>query len=299
MEVVGVGALNVDKLFFVERIASGGEEVEVKSWTQAPGGSAANTIVGLSRLGIETGFIGNVGTDQEGEYILDDLKKEGVDITGIRRVEGSTGMILGLVDAKGERALYAFPGVNDLLQITSESLNYARKAKMLHFSSFVGERSYRAQIALLDELSDIEISFAPGELYVRKKIKPLELIISRSSVIFLNKEEAEMLTDKSYERAADELLGMGAEVIVVTLGEGGCYVASSQTSHIIEAYKTKVVDTTGAGDAFAAGFLYGLLRGKSLPECGRLGNWVAARCISKAGARAGLPYRDELASFLG
>jgi ribokinase len=108
-----------------------------------------------------------------------------------------------------------------------------------------------------------------------------------------------MLTDKSYERAADELLGMGAEVIVVTLGEGGCYVASSQTSHIIEAYKTKVVDTTGAGDAFAAGFLYGLLRGKSLPECGRLGNWVAARCISKAGARAGLPYRDELASFLG
>jgi ribokinase len=78
------------------------------------------------------------------------------------------------------------------------------------------------------------------------------------------------------------------------LGNKGCYVTDGKESHSIEAFKVKVVDTTGAGDAFCAGFLYGLISDKSLYECGKLGNFVASRCIMKMGARPGLPTIEDL-----
>jgi ribokinase len=78
------------------------------------------------------------------------------------------------------------------------------------------------------------------------------------------------------------------------LGDKGCYVTDGNESHIVEPFKVKAVDTTGAGDAFCAGFLYGLISDKSLYECGKLGNFVASRCIMKMGARPGLPYLKDL-----
>jgi ribokinase len=294
MDVIGIGALNIDKLYIVDRIARIGEEVAIKSLKQAPGGSAANTIVALSRLGLKTGFIGRVGRDREGDFLLGDLEREGVDTGGVARVNDPTGLIVGFVDKEGERVLYAYPGANDTLAIDQKNLDYAKKARFLHLSSFVGERSYQAQKKLLKELTGVGISFAPGMLYVRKKLKALELMIRKSSVIFLNREETELLTGEDYTRGVDELLGMGAGMVAVTLGKKGCYIAGEGESHTIGGVPTKAVDTTGAGDAFAAGFLYGLLKGKGLEECGRIGNWVASRCIAEVGARAGLPYERDL-----
>ena len=90
------------------------------------------------------------------------------------------------------------------------------------------------------------------------------------------------------------LLDEGAGVVAVKLGEKGCYVTDGKESHLIEPYKVRVVDTTGAGDAFCAGFLYGLVEGKDLYQCGKLGNFMASRCITKVGARKGLPRHSEL-----
>jgi len=87
---------------------------------------------------------------------------------------------------------------------------------------------------------------------------------------------------------------LGVEVVAVKLGELGCYVTDGKESHLIEPYKVAAVDTTGAGDAFCAGFLYGLIKQKDLYECGRLGNFVASRCIAKLGARTGLPKLADL-----
>jgi len=84
----------------------------------------------------------------------------------------------------------------------------------------------------------------------------------------------------------------------VTLGGEGCYIASKEASLSVPAFPTNVVDTTGAGDAFAAGFLAAKLRGKSLEECGRIGNFVASCCIREFGCRKGLPRREELERFL-
>jgi ribokinase len=93
-------------------------------------------------------------------------------------------------------------------------------------------------------------------------------------------------------------LAKGVKVVAVKLGERGCFVTDGEEQHAIEAFKTSTIDTTGAGDAFCAGFLYGLLNSKSLLECGRIGNFVASRKVAKIGARAGLPYKKDL-EFLG
>ena len=88
---------------------------------------------------------------------------------------------------------------------------------------------------------------------------------------------------------------MGVQIVAVKLGDKGCYVTNGAERKTIAPFKVQVVDTTGAGDAFNAGFLYGLLHDKTLAECGRLGNFVAAQSVTKMGARAGLPYEKDLA----
>ncbi|MBU2559975.1 carbohydrate kinase family protein, partial [archaeon] len=193
MDVIGIGALNFDYLYMVEKIAGAGEEETVHSLVEAPGGSAANTIAGLSRLGARTGFIGTVGRDREGEFILRDMKKEKVDTSGVTKTNGATGTILGFVDKRGERALYAYPGVNDILEINKRQAKLAASAKYVHLSSFVGGGPLLAQKNLLKELKDTKVSFAPGMLYAGKfsKIKP---IIKKSAILFLNMDETELIT---------------------------------------------------------------------------------------------------------
>jgi ribokinase len=293
MDVIGIGALNFDRLYMVEKIARAGEEERAHSVVEAPGGSAANTVAGLSRLGARTGFIGTAGRDREGEFILSELKKEHVDITGIKRAKGPTGTVIGFVDRKGERALYAYPGVNDSLEINKKQAKYARSAKYIHLSSFVGSGPLKAQKNLIKELKATHVTFAPGMLYANKfsKIKP---IIKKSSVLFLNKEETELMTGNTYQKGAQELSEIGAGIVAVTLGKKGCFAACENGTYTVKGYKSRAIDTTGAGDAFAAGFLYGLLEGRSIELCAKLGNWTASRCIAKAGARDGLPYRKDL-----
>ncbi|MEE9594367.1 MAG: carbohydrate kinase family protein [Candidatus Hydrothermarchaeales archaeon] len=299
MDVVGIGALNHDRLLKVKRIAEAGEEVGVESMTVAPGGSSANTIVGLARLGMSTGFIGRVGNDEEGEFILNDLKNEGVDITAVVVEKGSTGIILAFVDENGERVMYAHPGVNDDVRISESNLEYAKRAKYLHLSSFVGETSFRAQQELIKKLKGVSISFSPGMLYVRKNRDEIERMIASTEVMFMNEDETKIFTGSDYENGADELLNLGAKMAVITLGGKGCYIATADECSSVEKYQASVVDTTGAGDAFAAGFLYGLLKEKSLLECGRMGNWIASRCIGSMGARAGLPWGTDFKHEFG
>ncbi|KAF5414204.1 MAG: putative sugar kinase [Candidatus Methanogaster sp.] len=294
VEVIGIGALNIDKLYLVDRIGAAGEEIGVHSVSEQPGGSAANTIAALARLGIKTGFIGRVGDDADGTYLRSKMAKEGVDTQGIEVARGRTGSAIVLVDPGGERSMYVHPGVNDALSVTSETISYVKNAKYLHLSSFVGKTVIDVQSEILDR-SRAEISFAPGMLYVRRGVDALREIISNARVVFLNRDEIEMLTGFGYRKGAGELNEVGSEIVVVTLGGDGCYIRTPGAELAIPGFSARVVDTTGAGDAFCAGFLYGLLADEPLGVCGRLGNFVAAKCIEMVGAREGLPRILEIA----
>jgi ribokinase len=301
LDVIGFGALNVDRLFRVDRLAKEEEESFIKDVTESCGGSAANATVGLARLGCKTGYIGEVANDREGDLLINDFQRENVDTRAvICSDKGRSGLVMGFVDKAGARALYINSGVNDLIKFDEVNVEYASKARFLHLSSFVGEESFRSQKKLLDELpEDVRISFDPGALYARKGFGGLESIIKRTYVLMPNSAELELLTGETdYCRGADYMIGKGARIVAVKLGGSGCYVTDGRERLLIEPFRVEVVDTTGAGDAFCAGFLYGLLREKNLYECGRLGNFVASRCVMKIGARTGLPFAKDL-QFLG
>jgi ribokinase len=301
LDFVGFGALNVDKLFKVNRIAGAEEESFVTDYAEACGGSAANTIVGLARLRSKVGFIGKVASDRDGELLLEDFRKESVNTDGIIKVKnGRSGAVMGLVDENGQRALYVDPGVNDLIEFEEINKEHVSNSDFLHLSSFVGEKSFQAQKKLLEILPEnVKVSLDTGELHARKGLKALASILRRTFVFLPNARELEILTGETdYKKAAETMLKKGVKIIAVKLGNEGCYVTNGNEAHRIEAVKVKVVDTTGAGDAFNAGFLHGILHDKSLPECGKIGNFAASRCIMKMGARAGLPRLEELERFL-
>jgi ribokinase len=296
-DVVGFGALNVDKLFRVNRIAAEEEESFITDSAEACGGSAANTVVGLARLGCRVGFVGKVADDREGRMLLEEFRREGVDTRGIAVAKrGRSGTVMGFVDEKGERALYIDPGVNDHVGFNEKNKTYASQTRFLHLTSFVGEESFQTQKRILEALpEEVMVSLDPGALYARKGLAALGSIVENCFVLMPNAGELELMTGMAdYRGGAEAMLRKGVKIVAVKLGSRGCYVTDGKQSHNVEAFKVRVVDTTGAGDAFCAGFVYGLIKHKSLEECGRIGNFVASRCTTKIGARAGLPTLRDL-----
>jgi len=271
------------------------------------GGSAANTIHGLSKLGISTGFAGMVGDDANGKALLQDFHSAGVDTSQIKvKAKAQTGSVLCLSDQQGKRSLYVSPGANDLLAMDDIDLTRVGQAAWLHLSSFAGDRQFEISMELLNWLDEsVKVSFSPGALYVSKGTEALSRMLKRTHVLFINQDEIQQLTGQSFDIGAEICLKQGCHIVVVTLGKGTSYKTALATSYIRDAGNEYIIepisddkvadsDTTGAGDAFAAGFLYGLLRGKEILECGRLGDIVAQFSITKVGARAGLPTLTEL-----
>lgn len=306
IDIVGFGALNMDQIYGVARILTDGE-APVADFRLSPGGSAANTIYGLAKLGIGSGFIGAVGDDEQGEMLLEDFEAVGVDTGQIKVKKGAkTGSVLCLTDKRGRRALYVLPGANSLLVSDDIDLAYINQAKVLHLSSFAEEEQLEIQKQLVARMpQSIKVSFAPGSIYAAKGMRVLSPIIKRTHILFLNREEAKGLTGEEFQRGARRLLEEGCQIVAITLGEGitrgattaTCYLASGDSEYIVEARKTLTKpkgDTIGAGDAFAAGFLYGFLRRKGLEECGYLGDLLARLSTTRIGARAGLPSLQKL-----
>lgn len=307
IEIVGLGALNMDYLYKVERILDDGETV-VNESKSSPGGSAANTIYGLAKLGVSTGFIGVVGNDTEGKTLLQDFQTIGVDTSQIKiKLKAKTGSALCLSDRLGRRSLYVLPGANNLLTIDDLNLDYINQAKMLHISSFVDDRQFKVLLELMDRLDlSVKLSFSPGELYAAKGLKALAPILARTSVLFANQREIQQLTAEDVTTGVGSCLKHGCHIVVVTLGKGAsyknvmatCYIRDTENEYMVQPGNQNTIsasDTTGAGDAFATGFLYSLLNGKDLEVCGHIGNIVARFSISQIGAREGLPTLTQLA----
>ena len=314
IEVVGLGALNIDHIYKVERILDDGEAVvsEAKSF---PGGSAANTVYGLARLGVNTGFSGVTGDDAEGRLLLQDFQKAGVDISQIKiKQKAKTGSVLCLSDSLGRRSLYVLPGANNLLTIDDLDLTYMNQARLLHISSFADDRQFKILLELMNRLDlSTKLSFAPGALYAAKGLRALAPILGRTYILFINQNEIEQLTGRGIIAGAESCLNQGCQTIALTLGRGirlelgkrtsrrtinaVCYIRDGKNEYAIESTGYNAVSAsgaTGAGDAFATGFLYGLVKGKGLEECGCLADIVAQFSITKIGARQGLPTFNEL-----
>ncbi len=304
--VIGFGAMNLDYICRVTETVADGEAM-VTQCLPSPGGSAANTIYGLARLGIRTGFIGAVGSDAEGRALVRNLKTAGVDTSHVRQKPGArTGLAFCFSDTKGRRAIYLLPQANDLLSEEDIDMAYLNRARMVHFSSFAGDEQFYLQIKTADNLAGhVKLSLAPGMLYASKGLKGLAPLLERSHIVFLNREETRLLTGKDFKAGAEVLLRAGCQIVVVTLGKGiargggrrlNSYIRTRETEYFVTttATEAKDIESTGAGDAFACGFLFGMLSTRPLEVCGILGDIVARSVISAPGGRKGFPTPKQL-----
>lgn len=328
-DIIGFGALNMDQLHLVDKIAGPDEESFVSGFKESCGGSAANTIIGTSRLGLKTGFIGKVSQDHEGELLYQNLTQEGVDLEGLMiSSEGRSGRVMGFVDKNGDRALYVEPGINDEITFNQIDISYATNSKIIHLTSFVGG-SFNAQEELMENIPDnILISFDPGRIYSEKGIQGLKKILSRTNILLINEAELQILVGKnqlndhdfvnnsldisSYIDSTDEddstdkgdfsnlikslnvFLDMGIDKVIVKMGDKGAIAFDGSQLIHVPSFDVECIDTTGAGDSFNAGFLYGQINGFSLEKSCEFGNFVASKCVECMGATTGFPSVSEI-----
>ena len=306
IDIIGFGAMNVDNLYQVDEFVIDGEQLVADS-VSLPGGSAANTVYGLAKLGVKTGFVGAVGTDEDGKELISDFKTATVDTGQIKIKKAATGSTICLSEKLGRRAIYVSPGANSLLNSGDIDLAYFNQAQIVHLASFADDRQFKLQVDLVKRLKNsVKVSLSPGMLYAAKGLKSLAPLLERSHIAFMNREEIEKLTGRYFRAGARELVKSGCRIVVVTLGKGlaevkvdmvTAYIDDGKKEYEIESEKLNpkfTLETTGAGDAFAAGFLFGLLKGKNVEECGLLGDIVAGFVIREVGARTGLPTSAQL-----
>ena len=210
------------------------------------------------------------------------------------------------LSAPRKRSLYVLAGANGSLSLQDIDLDYINQAEYLHLSSFVDDAQFALSQRIVGYLSEmVKLSFSPGALYVARGMKALKPLLAHTDVLFINRDEIEKLTGEDFQKGAGLCLKDRCKSVAVTLGEGikrgsrtfAAYIREEKNEWFIDAGKTSrinVADTTGAGDAFAAGFLFGLLEGKQLETCGKLGHCAAHLSLKCSGARQGLPTRRQL-----
>ncbi len=312
LDVIGFGSLNLDELWEVPSqflrhwgLKPGEEYVgdvarfeEIYPYLRKagrlraiePGGSAANAIAALRRMGFRTGYWGAAGADEGGNLRPAELgEPQHLRITMTDRPAGRCLALLDVDDPARDRALVILPNANDLAGSDPPDDRFFLDSRWVHLTSFVASAPLQAQMDLVERISGrVRVSFDPGAVYAAKGLVELEPIVSRSDLVFLSVEELHILCGKVDTQAAvSELFGLGVQVVVVKLGARGieAYTRDGRL-HCPAQPAARVLDRTGAGDVAAAGFLAGMLKSAPLQKCLEIGALAAARSIEGYGRSA-------------
>jgi len=258
------------------------------------GGSGANTIAGLAGLGIATGFIGKVRNDQLGKVFTHDIRATGTRFDTTPASEGpATARCLVMITPDGERTMNTFLGASAGLGPEDIAEAAIAGADTIYLEGYLWDPPHAkaafkkaAQIAR-DNDRQVALTLSDTFCVERHRESFLELIRSDVDILFANEREIMALYETDDFDEAASHVRKDAELAVLTRSEKGSLVLRDGEAHAVKAHRVeRVVDATGAGDLFAAGFLAGLARGKSLVQCAELGALAAAEIISHVGARA-------------
>jgi sugar/nucleoside kinase (ribokinase family) len=256
------------------------------------GGSVANAIAGLASFGARCGFIGRVAADQFGGIFRHDIRSLGVHYDTLPASDGApTARCLILVTPDGERTMNTFLGASVDFRPEDLDLDLIGNAKVVYLEGYLFDRdaakaAFReAARAAKEAGAKVALTLSDGFCVDRHREDFRALVHHGADIVFANEREITSLYQvNSFEEAADAAMH-DCEMAVLTRSEAGSIIVAGGETIEIEAEKARVVDLTGAGDLYSAGFLYGLTHGASLRECGRLGSLAAAEAISHIGAR--------------
>lgn len=297
--ILVAGSLNADLVVRTPRFPQPGETISGEDLHVIPGGKGANQAVAAARHGAQVSMLGRVGKDNFGDFLLENLKSNGVDAQYVRRDEASTGTAIIIVDSSGQNSIVLSPGANG--QVTGKDMG---DASFRDFNLLL----LQIEIPIPAVLAAARCARENGLRVILNPAPAQELpeeLIALTDYLIPNETELGLLSGmqvqdlSSAERAARSLLERGVGTIIVTLGSNGALIVTGEQAAHVEAFKVDVVDTTAAGDSFIGGFAYKLLESDNLQEAVRYGCACGALAATRFGAQPSLPTREEVERFIG
>ncbi|MFC3956951.1 carbohydrate kinase family protein [Halovivax cerinus] len=278
---VVAGHVNWDVTLRVDSLPSVDGEATIRERRCGCGGSAANVASALAALDVDVSLVGSVGSGDCGDSVVQSLEESGVDCSGVRRIPGrETTRKYILVDDAGAVAVVGADGANEALEPAAVDPSPIRRADHVHLTSNRSETT--AHAASVATSADVPVSFDPGRRIADRSI---EATLPHVDVLFLSGREAE--TIRGTESGE---LSFGERTVVVTAGSDGAVVHAPDATRHHAGYTVPTTDTTGAGDAFAAGFLTAWHRDEDCDRALRVGNACGAIAASQLGAQPSLTW---------
>jgi ribokinase len=299
--IVVIGSSNVDFIMKMERLPKVGETVTDSVFMQVFGGKGANQAVGAARAGGKVTFVSCVGDDKIADLMIENFKQDGINTDFVfKEKDVATGAALIMIGSKGSNYISVAPGAN--YRLTKSNID--RITGVIQNADII-----LLQYEILPETLKYVINVCHG---LKKRVvlnlapaKPIEdKYLEKLSILVVNETEAEFLTGKKVttsneiETAVTSLLKKGIETVIITLGEEGSYIATSNYREKINAFRVKALDTTAAGDIYCGSLCVALTEGKSLPDAVRFAGAASAISVTRMGAQPSAPIRQEIELLL-
>ncbi len=253
-----------------------------------PGGSCANTMRGLALLGAKVIFCGKVGEDKHADWYIEALQDHAV-VTKMKKHQGITGHAIGFITPDAQRTFSVHLGAG--IHVAKEDVieEDIALSRVLHIEAYQLEGKTQEVIFYAMEMAKkhgtkISIDLADPGLIRRQREVLQDVVKKYADIVFVNETEAREFTGKEEVEAA-KVLGEDVDIAIVKLGKEGSMVYNNGEISYIAPFMAKAIDTTGAGDTFAAGFLYGYCREWDLAKAGKLGSLLAAKVVEQKGVK--------------
>jgi len=304
-DVICLGIMVADVLARpVKRLPARGTLDVVERMELHTGGCAVNTGIALAKLGVRTAVMGKVGEDGFGDYIINTLHRYHIDTAGVLRDRvANTSATMVMIGPDGERSFIHYLGANAELRAADIDLALAARGRILHIaghnlmSKFDGADA--ATILQAARQRGVATSLDTAWDSTGRWFSLIEPCLPHIDYFVPSFEEASRIAGRSDPaEVARFFLDYGMKLVALKMGDQGCYVTDGREAVRLPAYPVTPVDTTGAGDAFAAGFLAGIIQGWDLERTARFANAVGAMCVTAIGATSGVKSLDETMAFL-
>jgi sugar/nucleoside kinase (ribokinase family) len=279
------------------------DSTRVESVRMLPGGDALNVAVALSKMGVSSGLVTKMGRDAASEVLLSSLERAGVDTRGVVRDSAhTTSTVLVLIGEDGERHFVTTKGAHHYFTRHDIDWDYLRRAKVVEISSLFGLTEFGVDevAAVLEFCRDNGITTCMDFMYDKtgeRVVRVAEVMPLIDYALPSRVEAQQMSGGRTVGEMAEKLRGMGCGNVIIKNGAEGCYLNTEGVERSIAAPKVKAVYSTGAGDSFVAGFIFGLLRDWDVETCAEFGSTVGALNCREIGATAGVPDAEEAAQY--
>lgn len=265
------------------------------------GGCGLNTAMVLTKLGVPTAVIGKIGCDTFGEHLLRKMVQLGLDIRGVRQERSTrTSSVIVLISSTGERSFLYAEGGNEAIRLEDVDLSLLQEAQILHIGGIMKLPKLRAADVLKKAKEfGLVTSMDTDWDSSGKWLERIQDSLGYVDLFMPSLDEARLISGQEEpEHLAKFFFDYGVKTFILKMGDQGCYINNQQQEWVLPAYQVKVVDTTGAGDAFVGGFLAGYAQGWNLAECGRLANACGASCVTQVGTTEGIDDMTRMLEFM-